>query len=77
VVGLPGGIDSPLYKVLQEENVNGMKLLKGLGNRWAPLHTHRGWVSCTRVPHVHPMATPPSHPVRSLHSSLPAQGLLS
>jgi hypothetical protein len=33
VVGLPGGMDSPLFKILQEENVNKMKLLKGQGNR--------------------------------------------
>lgn len=33
VVGLPGGMDSPLFKILQEENVNKMKLLQGQGNR--------------------------------------------
>ena len=31
-VGLPGGVDSPLFKILQEENVNGMDLRPGSGN---------------------------------------------
>jgi hypothetical protein len=39
VIGLPGGVDSPLFKILQEENVYGMQLLPGSGNsfdaRWA------------------------------------------
>eukprot|EP00798_Chlamydomonas_sp_ICE-L_P013659 gene13659-19546_t len=34
VVGLPGGIRSPLYKVLQDANVNGMELREGRGNEF-------------------------------------------
>ncbi|KAI7837662.1 hypothetical protein COHA_008524 [Chlorella ohadii] len=34
VVGLPGGVDSPLFPLLQEANVNGMKLLPGNGNTY-------------------------------------------
>jgi len=33
MIGLPGGMDSPLMRVIEEENVNGMKLLRGEGNR--------------------------------------------
>jgi peptide methionine sulfoxide reductase MsrA len=35
VVGLPGGIHSPLFPVLEEANANGMKLLAGEGNEWS------------------------------------------
>ena len=31
-VGIPGGVNSPLFKILQEENVNGMDLREGAGN---------------------------------------------
>jgi peptide methionine sulfoxide reductase MsrA len=31
-IGLPGGMDSPLFKVIQDANVNGMKLISGTGN---------------------------------------------
>jgi hypothetical protein len=31
-VGLPGGVASPYYKLLQEANVNGMELREGRGN---------------------------------------------
>jgi peptide methionine sulfoxide reductase MsrA len=31
-IGLPGGIDSPLFQVVQEANVNNMKLVAGVGN---------------------------------------------
>lgn len=31
VVGIPGGVRSPLFKVLEEENVNGMTLIEGKG----------------------------------------------
>ena len=34
VIGLPGGVDSPLFPVLQAANVNGMRLLPGSGNAW-------------------------------------------
>lgn len=34
VVGLPGGVRSPLFKILQEANVNGMELREGSGNEW-------------------------------------------
>jgi len=40
VVGLPGGVKSPLFKVLQEANVNNMDLREGTGNtmkNWGPL----------------------------------------
>ena len=33
MIGLPGGMDSPLMKVIEEENVNGMKLMRGEGNK--------------------------------------------
>lgn len=33
VIGLPGGVDSPLFKVLQKCNVNGMNLVAGEGNK--------------------------------------------
>ena len=33
MIGLPGGMDSPMMKIIEEENVNGMKLLRGEGNR--------------------------------------------
>lgn len=32
VVGLPGGVASPYFKVLQEANVNHMELREGQGN---------------------------------------------
>lgn len=32
VVGLPGGVSSPYFKLLQEANVNGMELREGKGN---------------------------------------------
>lgn len=32
VIGLPGGISSPLFKILQDRNVNGMELREGDGN---------------------------------------------
>uniref|UniRef100_A0A383W0J3 peptide-methionine (S)-S-oxide reductase n=1 Tax=Tetradesmus obliquus TaxID=3088 RepID=A0A383W0J3_TETOB len=32
VVGLPGGVSSPYYKLLQAANVNGMELREGKGN---------------------------------------------
>jgi len=32
VIGIPGGMDSPLMAVVEEENVNGMELLRGRGN---------------------------------------------
>lgn len=32
VVGLPGGVQSPYFKLLQEANVNGMELREGRGN---------------------------------------------
>jgi hypothetical protein len=32
VVGLPGGVASPYFKLLQEANVNGMELREGKGN---------------------------------------------
>lgn len=31
VVGIPGGTSSPLFKILEEENVNGMRLVAGAG----------------------------------------------
>ena len=34
VVGLPGGVNSPLFQVLQEENVNKMELKEGKGNEF-------------------------------------------
>jgi peptide methionine sulfoxide reductase MsrA len=34
VVGLPGGVQSPLFPLLQEANVHGMRLLQGSGNEW-------------------------------------------
>ncbi|KAG1665553.1 hypothetical protein FOA52_000699 [Chlamydomonas sp. UWO 241] len=40
LVGLPGGVKSPLYQVLQDANVNGMELRAGTGNQfdsWGPL----------------------------------------
>ena len=33
MIGVPGGMDSPLMKIIEEENVNGMRLLAGEGNR--------------------------------------------
>lgn len=33
VVGIPGGVNSPFFKVLQEANVNGMQLREGRGNQ--------------------------------------------
>ena len=33
MIGLPGGMDSPLMKVIEEENVNDMKLVRGSGNK--------------------------------------------
>ena len=32
MIGVPGGMRSPLMKIIEEENVNGMKLLEGVGN---------------------------------------------
>ena len=32
MVGLPGGVSSPYFKLLQEANVNGMELREGKGN---------------------------------------------
>ncbi|PNW72863.1 hypothetical protein CHLRE_14g609400v5 [Chlamydomonas reinhardtii] len=32
VIGLPGGIRSPLFHIIEEENVNGMALREGRGN---------------------------------------------
>ncbi|EFN51097.1 expressed protein [Chlorella variabilis] len=32
VIGLPGGVDSPFFPILQVANVNGMQLLPGSGN---------------------------------------------
>jgi len=37
VVGLPGGVNSPLFQVLQEANVNGMDLKEGAGNEFQGL----------------------------------------
>lgn len=34
VVGLPGGVGSPFFKLLQEANVNGMELRAGQGNEY-------------------------------------------
>jgi len=34
VIGLPGGIRSPLMKIIQEENVYGMELVEGTGNMY-------------------------------------------
>lgn len=34
VIGLPGGVNSPLFATLQEANVNGMRLLPGSGNEF-------------------------------------------
>lgn len=34
VVGLPGGVNGPLFKILQQENVNNMALLEGQGNEY-------------------------------------------
>ncbi|KAJ9520366.1 hypothetical protein QJQ45_030301 [Haematococcus lacustris] len=34
VIGLPGGVSSPLFPVLQAANVNGMELRAGSGNEW-------------------------------------------
>jgi len=34
VVGIPGGIRSPLFQILQEENINSMRLLEGSGNEY-------------------------------------------
>ncbi|CAG9467039.1 unnamed protein product [Pedinophyceae sp. YPF-701] len=39
VVGLPGGTDSPLMRILQEENVNKMALLPGKGNEPDKINT--------------------------------------
>ncbi|KAL4418860.1 hypothetical protein ABPG77_002927 [Micractinium sp. CCAP 211/92] len=36
VIGLPGGVDSPFFPILQEANVNGMRLLPGNGNEYDP-----------------------------------------
>ena len=33
MIGLPGGMDSPLMRVVEEENVNNMKLVRGEGNK--------------------------------------------
>mgnify|MGYP003968082049 CR=1 FL=1 len=33
MIGVPGGMNSPLMKVIEEENVNGMKLVRGDGNK--------------------------------------------
>lgn len=33
MIGLPGGMDSPMMKVIEEENVNNMKLMRGAGNK--------------------------------------------
>ena len=33
MIGVPGGMNSPLMKVIEEENVNGMKLVSGEGNK--------------------------------------------
>lgn len=35
MIGLPGGIQSPLFEVLQAANVNGMRLLPGDGNTFS------------------------------------------
>eukprot|EP00798_Chlamydomonas_sp_ICE-L_P015637 gene15637-21746_t len=35
VVGIPGGMNSPLFQVLKDANVNGMNLLEGSGNTFA------------------------------------------
>eukprot|EP00195_Chlamydomonas_chlamydogama_P012112 CAMPEP_0202897334 /NCGR_PEP_ID=MMETSP1392-20130828/6121_1 /ASSEMBLY_ACC=CAM_ASM_000868 /TAXON_ID=225041 /ORGANISM="Chlamydomonas chlamydogama, Strain SAG 11-48b" /LENGTH=296 /DNA_ID=CAMNT_0049582943 /DNA_START=108 /DNA_END=999 /DNA_ORIENTATION=- len=35
VVGIPGGVKSPLFQVLKEANVNGMELREGRGGAWA------------------------------------------
>lgn len=32
VVGLPGGVRSPYYKLLRDANINGMELREGRGN---------------------------------------------
>ena len=34
VVGIPGGSNSPLFKILQEANVNNMELREGAGGEW-------------------------------------------
>lgn len=39
VVGLPGGVRSPLFRVLQEANVQGMQLLEGSGNEGDKFNT--------------------------------------
>lgn len=41
VVGLPGGVNSPLFQVLKDANVNGMELRPGQGNRF------EGWNKAT------------------------------
>ncbi|GAX81266.1 hypothetical protein CEUSTIGMA_g8698.t1 [Chlamydomonas eustigma] len=37
VVGLPGGVNSPLFQVLKDANVNGMDLKEGAGNEFQGL----------------------------------------
>lgn len=47
-MGLPGGVKSPYFKLLQDANVNGMELREGKGNVYEvrlSLDSHR--VSCT------------------------------
>lgn len=34
VIGIPGGVNGPLFKVLQAANVNGMDLREGAGGAW-------------------------------------------
>lgn len=48
VIGLPGGVDSPFFPILQEANVNGMRLLPGNGNEYDPRwhrRCRRHWLS--------------------------------
>lgn len=42
VVGLPGGVNSPLYQILKEENVNNMQLLEGSGNMYKGVNPTEG-----------------------------------
>ena len=59
VVGLPGGVSSPYFRLLQDANVNGMELREGKGNVYEVRHPGcnavlccvlRGCVLCCAVP---------------------------
>ncbi|KAG7667133.1 hypothetical protein KSW81_000875 [Nannochloris sp. 'desiccata'] len=36
VIGIPGGVNSDLYKILQDANVNNMELKEGNGGKFTP-----------------------------------------